>query len=233
MSIAAANLAKMDRELFSELVEPPIQPALLYMQPLKLKGLDPNFVLHISCELLFSWRKRRQSNAVFRALQANLFSNAYTLRESCAARLGKLLITHILHISKDLKEIKKSDKRKERKERWVAVLINEDEVESMPSDVVKLLVDRIKELEGDNAELTARLDEQGEELFEAMSEINTLKNESGANRGKSFLEVGGKQQKRNLEKIRYVRQTFTFLVSISIVVAAFKNKFKTQNSNGH
>ena len=229
MSIATANLAKMDRELFSELVhvERPVQPALLYTQPLRCQGLGPNFVL-------FSWRRMRQTNAVFKALQANLFANGYTLRECCAKRLGKVLITHILKVLKDLKRLKSIRKRKERKERWVKVLFNEDEVESMPSDVVKVLVDRIKELKGDNAELTAKLGEQSAEIFEAMDKTNALQNDSGANRGKTFLEVGlQKQQKRKLENIRYTRAT-AFIVSVSVVVkVSITSKLRTVNFHKH
>ena len=234
MSIATANLVKMEQELFSELVEPPVQPALLYMQPLRCQGLGPNFVLHISSELLFSWRRMRQTNAVFKALQANLFANGYTLRECCAKRLGKVLITHILKVLKDLKRLKSIRKRKERKERWVKVLFNEDEVESMPSDVVKVLVDRIKELKGDNAELTAKLGEQSAEIFEAMDKTNALQNDSGANRGKTFLEVGRqKQQKRKLENIRYTRAT-AFIVSVSVVVkVSITSKLRTVNFHKH
>ena len=44
----------MDRELFSELIEAPIQPAMLHIETLKFyDGLNPNFQLHICSKLFF------------------------------------------------------------------------------------------------------------------------------------------------------------------------------------
>ena len=60
----------MDQELFSELVEPPIQPAMLHMEPLRIHGQDGGFNLHICLQLLrFSWRSIRETAAVFKTLQ--------------------------------------------------------------------------------------------------------------------------------------------------------------------
>ena len=195
-------VAEMDRELFSELREPPIQPALLHMEPLKIHGLDPNFHLHISCQLLWSWNNIQQTSLVFKALQANLFSQAYVLRESSAERIEKILLAQILRISNDLKVLKTRNLRQARKEKWVKILIGEDEVESMPPEVIQQLVRRIGDLEEENEELAAKLDEQGQQLYEAMAELAELKNASAPNKGKIFTEVGEKQQERQTEKIR-------------------------------
>ena len=68
---------------------------------------------------------------------------------------------------------------------------------------------------------------QGAEVLEAMEKINALQNDSVANRGKTFLEVGQKQQKRKLEKLRYARAT-AFVVAISVVIqVSITSKLRT------
>ena len=79
---ASLCVAEMDRELFSELKEPPIQPALLHTEPLKIHGLGPNFHLHISCQLLWSWNNIRQTSLVL-----SPFRQIYFPKHMCCAKV--------------------------------------------------------------------------------------------------------------------------------------------------
>lgn len=136
----------MDRELFSEFSKHPIQPAMLHMEPLKIHGLEPNYRLHVRRQLLFSWRRIRSTSGLFKALQENLLVIGFSLNESSALRIGKILKTRILKLVKDLRSLS-GKVRKSKKELWTKIFIKEEEVESVPSDVIKKLVERLTELE--------------------------------------------------------------------------------------
>ena len=88
-----ANTAKandLDQELFSELVEPLVQPLLIHMVAPFVNGDDKNFSLQINGKILKEWKKLEGNlKKLFAALQANLRSIVYTLEESafdCVAR---------------------------------------------------------------------------------------------------------------------------------------------------
>ena len=70
----------------------------------------------------------------------------------------------------------------------------------MPKDVIQKLFANIKELERVNEELTSRLDEKGEELFQAMQDLCALKETAATNPYKPFLLVGERQQRWQKEK---------------------------------
>ena len=73
-----ANTAKandLDQELFSELVEPLVQPLLIHMVALFVNGDDKNFSLQVNGKLLWEWKKLEGNlKKLFAALQANLRS---------------------------------------------------------------------------------------------------------------------------------------------------------------
>ena len=78
-----ANTAKandLDQELFSELVEPLVQPLLIHMVALFVNGDDKNFSLKINGKILWEWKKLEGNlKILFATLQANLRSLVYTL----------------------------------------------------------------------------------------------------------------------------------------------------------
>ena len=166
-NISYTSIAGMDWELFLELEETPIQPAMLHMEPLQIHGLDPDFQLHVCSQLLFSWSGMREISDVFRAVQNFLIAIGYSLRESSTCRIGKVILTHIYKFLNDLRRLKTKEEKLKRKEHWIKVFIHQEEVDLMPKDVIQKLAANIKELEKVNAQLTSRLEEKGEELFEA------------------------------------------------------------------
>ena len=86
-----ANTAEandLDQELFSELVEPLVQPLLIHMVALFVNGDDKNFSLKINGKIFWEWKKLEANlKKLFAALQANLRSIGYTLEESAFDRV--------------------------------------------------------------------------------------------------------------------------------------------------
>ena len=58
------EMQRVDRELFLELIESPVNPAFLHMSTL-LKGYDPMFYLQINGEALWQWRVVKRLPCVF------------------------------------------------------------------------------------------------------------------------------------------------------------------------
>ena len=81
------EMSYVDRELFSELIESPINPAFLHMST-PLKGNDTMFDLQINGEALWQWRGIKSPRQIFDVLQHNLFQIGYQLSSSCQTRVG-------------------------------------------------------------------------------------------------------------------------------------------------
>ena len=62
-------MEKMDRELFLELIEPPIHLHLVNVQPPLVNALDPHFYLQLNCELIWLWRKIPEKELYYRGPQ--------------------------------------------------------------------------------------------------------------------------------------------------------------------
>ena len=88
-----ANTAEandLDQELFSELVEPLVQPLLIHMIALFVNGDDKNFFLQVNGKIFREWKKLEGNlKKLFAALQANLRSIGYTLEESAFDRVAR------------------------------------------------------------------------------------------------------------------------------------------------
>ena len=79
-----------DRELFSELIEPQIDPVLLHLVPPFLEESNPLCFIQISGEAAWKWREfywlpRR----VFDSLQASILPLGYKRTESSCDRVGR------------------------------------------------------------------------------------------------------------------------------------------------
>ena len=85
-----AKANDLDQELFSELVEPLVQPLLIHIVALFVNGDDNNFSLQINGKILWEWKKLEGNlKKLFVALQANLRSIGYTLEESAFDRVAR------------------------------------------------------------------------------------------------------------------------------------------------
>ena len=85
-----AKANDLDQELFSELVEPLVQPLLIHIVAPFVNGDDKNFSLQINGKILWEWKKLEGNlKKLFVALQANLRSIGYTLEESAFDRVAR------------------------------------------------------------------------------------------------------------------------------------------------
>jgi len=88
----------VDRELLSELIESPVNPALFNMIQQLIGGLDPPLYLRINGEALWEWRRLNQQSQVFDAHQFNLqkigdYALNFLNTHNNGLLLGSVLIT--------------------------------------------------------------------------------------------------------------------------------------------
>ena len=85
---SSVEMQRIDRELSSELVESPINPAFLNITAPLVGGYNPLFCLQINGEVLWQWRKLRSPSQVFDNLQEGLVKVGYQLSSSARSRVG-------------------------------------------------------------------------------------------------------------------------------------------------
>ena len=100
------ELQRIDRELSSELIESPINPAFLHMStPLKSE-YNPLFYLQINGEALWQWRKSNSDpSKVFDVLQGNLPKIGYKLQPSFSLCIGITVSSRVGYIVRKLRNI--------------------------------------------------------------------------------------------------------------------------------
>ena len=115
-----------DRELFSELIEPPIHSNLIQVVPPFLEERNPVYTVQMSgeaawkCEV-FYWLPRR----VFDSLQASILPLGYKLNESSCDRVGRTVSEKIRRFKHKMDSITSGKQRqKVRAETWVKITIN-------------------------------------------------------------------------------------------------------------
>lgn len=102
------EMQRIDRELFLELVESPINPAFLNMTAPLTGGYDPLFYLRINGEALWQLRNLHSHDQVFSNLQASLGTIGYKLSSSCRPRVGMVVYGRVKYIVKKVRDIKNS-----------------------------------------------------------------------------------------------------------------------------
>ena len=86
---------RVDRELSSELIESPINPAFLHVSA-PLKNDYQIFFLHINGEALWQWRGIKRRDQMFQVLQDNLFQIGYRLSSCCENRVGLTVYSRVI-----------------------------------------------------------------------------------------------------------------------------------------
>ena len=95
------EMQTIDRELSSELVESPINPAFLRMSTPSRGECNP-----MNGEALWQWRKLSgDPNKVFDALQGNLLKIGYKLSSSSSVRVGIAVNSRIGYIVKKIRNV--------------------------------------------------------------------------------------------------------------------------------
>ena len=93
----------LDRELFPELDDPPVNPAYLHMVAPMIGGEDSVYRLQINGEVFWQWRKfNGNASRIFCSLQISVQKLGYQLSSSSKNRLGKCLAAKTLAFLKAL-----------------------------------------------------------------------------------------------------------------------------------
>ena len=97
---------KCDRELFSELSEPPIHPLLIHIVPPLIEENNPGFTLQMNGEA--AWRLREiywLPQKVFELLQTSIMPLGYRLIESSCDRVGRTIGENIRRFKRRMETI--------------------------------------------------------------------------------------------------------------------------------
>ena len=154
------ELQRIDRELFSELTESPINPAFLHMSTPLIGKYDPMFYLQINGDAL--WQLRQLSgnpDKVFEALQYSLPQIGYKLSSSSLARVGIAVNSRVGYIVKKIRNISNGNERRAMQSRfWCSVAIHPEEISQGPEEVIKELQEREEQLISENHKLNQEME---------------------------------------------------------------------------
>ena len=74
------EMQRVDRELSSELIESPVNPAFLHISTPLMQDCDPSFCLQVNGVALWEWRKLQSPGHIFDTLQNSLSRIGYRAR---------------------------------------------------------------------------------------------------------------------------------------------------------
>ena len=152
------EMRHVDRELFSELIESPINPAFLHMST-PLKGHDPMFHLQINGEALWQLRSIRSPGEMFAALQFNLYQIGYQLSSSCRSRVGLNVYSRTSYVTNKVRNANgKKSRDAVRSQYWCTIALHPDELSQAPEDVIADLKEAEAELVRENQRLSKELE---------------------------------------------------------------------------
>ena len=181
-----------DRELFSEPLEPPINPLLIHMVPPFMAVKDPMFCLQINGEVVWESRKvysyRRMT---FYLLQRSILLLGYQLSQSSGESVGIIAVAaSIRRFCQKVQAITNGKIRKRLKvETWVKLAIHPEEIQRTPNDIMAQLTQQ-------NSNLSTTVEERAAELYDEI-------HHELAHTRKEFHDVGKiRQQLRHLAQIQ-------------------------------
>lgn len=131
------EMQRIDRELSSELVESPVNPAFINISAPLMGNKNPFFTLQLNGEGLWQWRKLHSHSQVFDSLQASLVKVGYELSSSARSRVGMAVYRRVDYIVKKARGVKNNATRQaERSQYWCQVALHADEITQMPGDII-------------------------------------------------------------------------------------------------
>ena len=189
----------LDRELFPELDDPPVNPAYLHMVAPMIGGEDSVYRLQINGEVFWQWRKfNGNASRIFCSLQISVQKLGYQLSSSSKNRLGKCLAAKTLAFLKALNNKTNGKLRQDFKTNtWKILEISQDDILCEPKEYIEKKDDYTEKVLEENRQLKCRCSE----LFDAMLEHQKEKKEL-QNKGKPIADVGKRQQQRQLLGLR-------------------------------
>lgn len=151
------EMQRVDRELFSELIESPINPAFLHMFTPRKNDHDPMFYLELNGEALWQWRHLKSPDQIFHVLQDNLLG--YRLSPCCRHRVGLALYSRMHYLTNKLRNIKCTVNRKAaRSQYWCSIVLHPEEISQAPEEIIVNLREDKEKLIIENQRLTQELE---------------------------------------------------------------------------
>ena len=153
------EMQQVDRELLSELIESPINPAFMHMSaPLK-NGYDPMFYLQINGEALWQWRVIKRPDQMFEALQDNLYQNGYRLSSCCKSRVGLAVYSRMQYVAKKVRNTTNNKNRQAvRSNFWCTIALHPEEISQVPEETIARLKEAEEQLVSENLKLSKELE---------------------------------------------------------------------------
>lgn len=154
------EMQRVDRELSSELIESPVNPAFLHISTPLMQDCDPSFCLQVNGVALWEWRKFQSPGHIFDTLQNSLSRIGYRLSSSSRTRVGKTLRSRVDYITKKTGDprITSQLRRRLRSEYWCQIALHPDEIVQGPEKVIGELRKREELLMKENQSLRDELE---------------------------------------------------------------------------
>ena len=140
------EMQRIDWELSSELVDPPVNPALIHMSVPLIESTDQHLYLQINGEALWEWRSFwKNDQRINDVLRNSLLPLGYRLLPSASDRVSRSLQSRIYRLMEKSRVISNSkNSRTFRNQFWAKIAIEFDEIASGPKE----LAEERKKLEG-------------------------------------------------------------------------------------
>ena len=151
-------MQKVDRELFLELTESPINPAFLHIST-PLKHCDPMFYLQINGEALWQCRAIKKPEQMFQVPKDSLLQLGYRLSSLCKSRVGILVYGKVNYLTKKVRNATNNTSRHAlRSNYWCTIALNSDDIAQGPEEIITNLRETEQELVRENQKLTKELE---------------------------------------------------------------------------
>ena len=156
---------RVDRELFSELIESPINPAFLHIYS-PLNTDYQMFSLQINGEALWQWRGIKRPDQMFQVLQDNLFQIGYRLSSCCEKRVGLTVYSRVNYVvNKARKATNKEGRHAVRSTYWWSIALHPDEISQAPEDIIASLREKEEQLVREKQRLEKELEGKNNSFF--------------------------------------------------------------------
>ena len=152
------EMQRIDWELSSELVDPPVNPALIHMSVPLIGSTDQHLYLQINGEALWAWRSFwKNDQRIKDVLRNSLLPLGYRLLPSASDRVSSILRYRIYRLMVQSRALRNSkNSRTFRNEFWAKIAIEFDEIASGPKEMCDQFLQREKELAEERKELEGK-----------------------------------------------------------------------------
>lgn len=177
--------------------------------PPRLKPLSDQFIIQISGEGLWQWRRMSTKLSCFHALNASLQPFGYVISQEAKWRISQCLFKAISSFKKKVCSplLGKNDRLKLKNNKTYELEVVQSEFSAIPQDVIKNLTEKHEEMQKQIDDLNSKVEEQSRIVYSVLAEqiemqrkIQTL--DTLGNKGKKIQEVDERQARRKLSDIR-------------------------------